>query len=61
MSQRGKPSTAHEYSKSGECIHCGMYRKAVEELSHNCTPAREARQDELDRIETETQANDHGE
>ena len=71
MSHRGKPSTAHEYDKAGVCIHCGMYRNNVELLNHNCTPIREMRQDELDRIageqeqrqlaEAESEGNDHGE
>jgi hypothetical protein len=46
MSQRGKQSTAHEYDKSGACIHCGMYKSNVDLLSHNCTIAREAIEDE---------------
>lgn len=41
MALPGKPSTAHEYSKSGECIHCGMYRNIVEKLVHCCTRERE--------------------
>jgi hypothetical protein len=41
MALKGKPSTAHEYSKTGECIHCGLYKKIVDELSHVCTKERE--------------------
>ena len=41
MALRGKASTAHEYSKTGECIHCGMYKNIVEKLSHVCTKERE--------------------
>ncbi len=49
MSQRGKPSTAHDY-KNGQCLWCGMYKVNVDKMSHECTAAREARQDELERI-----------
>lgn len=45
MSQRGKPSTAHEYDKREQCIHCGMYKVNVESLKHECTRAREAQVD----------------
>lgn len=45
MAQRGKPSTAHQYDKSGACIHCGMYRTAVEQMQHVCKPWREALED----------------
>lgn len=41
MALPGQASTAHEYGPSGECIHCGMYRKTAEELSHVCTMQRE--------------------
>lgn len=41
MSQRGQQSTAHEYDKRDQCIHCCMYRSNVEKLSHDCKPARE--------------------
>lgn len=67
MSQRGKPSTAHEYDKSEACIHCGMYRSAVIAMSHNCTVKREAWADEQDAIVAakstlaQAEANDHGE
>jgi hypothetical protein len=37
----GKPSTAHEYDKSGQCIHCQMHKHMVEKMSHVCTMARE--------------------
>jgi len=45
MAQRGKPSTAHEYDKSGACIYCGMYKNNVDALSHTCTPQRESEAD----------------
>ena len=45
MALKGQPSTAHEFSKSGECIHCGMHRKFVEEFVHVCTKARELAED----------------
>ena len=72
MSQRGKPSTAHEYDKNDCCIHCGMYRVNVELMSHVCTPDREAIADAKDHIDqdeadkqkwlaAEKEANDHGE
>lgn len=62
MAQRGQASTAHEYDKMGACIHCGMYRNNVERISHVCTSAREAIQDEIDRVKAmEQEANDHGE
>jgi hypothetical protein len=41
MSERGKPSTAHEYNQSEACIHCGVYKVNIEKMSLNCTPARE--------------------
>ena len=41
MALPGKPSTAHEYSIRGECIHCGMYKATVLELTHVCTKERE--------------------
>jgi len=41
MAQRGKPSTAHEYDKNQQCIHCGMHKANVESMSHVCTPERE--------------------
>ena len=55
MAQRGKASTAHEYDKSGACVHCGMYKVNVEMLQHVCTPAREAAED------VKAEVNDHGE
>lgn len=67
MAHRGKPSTAHEYSKTGECIHCGMYRSAVEMMAHVCTAQRERQQDEKDAVAAaqdaliQAEANDHGE
>jgi len=45
MSQRGKPSTAHQYDKRAQCIHCGMYKVNVEAMNHDCTAAREALED----------------
>lgn len=45
MALIGKSSTAHEYDKSGQCIHCGMYRNIVEELTHVCTMKREVETD----------------
>jgi hypothetical protein len=45
MAQKGKPSTAHVYDKTGACIYCGMYRSSVEAMSHVCTPKREAEED----------------
>lgn len=45
MALRGKPSTAHEYSPSGDCIHCGMSKKIVELLTHCCTKEREIESD----------------
>jgi hypothetical protein len=42
MSEKGKPSTAHQYDKRDQCVHCGMYRVNVEKLNHDCTPEREA-------------------
>jgi hypothetical protein len=50
MAQRGKPSTAHEYDKTGACAHCGMYRVSVEQMNHVCTPNREALQDVKDKL-----------
>jgi hypothetical protein len=41
MAQRGKPSTAHEYNKINQCIHCGMYKVSVEKMTHVCTIERE--------------------
>lgn len=41
MSERGKPSTAHEYNLRGECIHCHVYKVNIEAMSLNCTVARE--------------------
>ena len=46
MAQRGQPSTAHEYDKNGQCIHCRMYKVNVDLLSHVCTPARELESDQ---------------
>jgi hypothetical protein len=48
MAQRGKPSTAHEYDKTGACIYCGMYRNCVEQMAHVCTVKREAEEDAKD-------------
>ena len=45
MSERGKPSTAHEYNKSNCCIHCELYKVNIESMSLNCTPAREKEAD----------------
>ena len=41
MSERGKPSIAHEFNKSGMCVHCELYEVNVNKMSLNCTPARE--------------------
>lgn len=41
MAQRGKVSKAHEYDSRDCCIHCGMYRNNVEQMSHVCKPGRE--------------------
>jgi hypothetical protein len=67
MSQRGQQSTAHEYDKSGACIHCGMYRVNVERLSHECIGSREIEEDrkvaefaEQNRL-NQMEGNDHGE
>ena len=46
MSQPGKPSTAHEYGKGDQCIHCGTHRVNVERLKLECTWAREHATDE---------------
>jgi hypothetical protein len=45
MSQKGKPSTAHVYDNLEACIYCGMYKVNVEQMNHECTPAREAEED----------------
>lgn len=45
MAQKGKPSTAHEYDKNDQCIHCGMHKVNVEKLTHVCTAVREAAED----------------
>lgn len=45
MALPGQPSTAHEFSKTGECIHCGMYENVVIELKHVCTIEREIKTD----------------
>lgn len=45
MAQRGQSSTAHEYDKTGACVHCGMYKNVVEMLKHVCTQKREAEED----------------
>lgn len=37
----GKISTAHEYDKNGQCIHCSMRKHMVEKMSHVCTGERE--------------------
>jgi hypothetical protein len=47
MSQKGKPSTAHEYDQRDQCIHCQMYRVNVEAMSHDCTVAREEKVDRM--------------
>jgi hypothetical protein len=64
MSQRGMPSTAHQYDKPrGQCLHCHMYQNMVEEYTHVCTPEREALADAKiakDRVLAK-EANDHGE
>jgi hypothetical protein len=41
MALYGKPSTAHEYGRNDHCIHCGMLKKIVDQLSHVCTKERE--------------------
>ena len=41
MALRGKPSKAHEYNHLNACIHCGMAKVNVQQLSHVCTPERE--------------------
>jgi len=46
MAKRGQPSTAHEFDKRGQCLHCWMYKINVETTSHVCTPAREKLADE---------------
>jgi hypothetical protein len=63
MSERGKPSTAHQYDKPrGQCLFCHMYQVNVESLSHNCTPEREMAADRAAQVKTlEKEANDHGE
>jgi hypothetical protein len=60
MSERGKPSTAHQYDRPrGQCIYCHMYQGNVESMSHNCTPEREIAVDRMRAMAKE--ANDHGE
>lgn len=69
MSFPGKPSTAHEYDKRGECVHCGMYKVNVDLMTHDCTRMREAWADgqavlAADRMklqQAQAYANDHGE
>jgi hypothetical protein len=64
MSQRGMPSTAHQYDRPrGQCVHCHMYQGNVEAMSHNCTPEREAIEDAkvLKSRVLAKEANDHGE
>lgn len=64
MSQRGKPSTAHTFHvKTQQCIYCGMYKVNVESTSHDCTPEREAWNDErIPKLAVlAKEANDHGE
>lgn len=41
MGLPGKPSTAHQYNKNGECIFCGTYKNVVDELVLVCTKERE--------------------
>jgi hypothetical protein len=41
MALPGKPSTAHVYGKSGECVYCSMYESAVNIFKHLCTRERE--------------------
>lgn len=41
MSQRGMPSTAHEYNAQEQCIYCHMYKVNVDNYAHECTVARE--------------------
>lgn len=38
----GKPSEAHSYDERWQCVYCGMYKSAVEQMTHVCTPEREA-------------------
>jgi hypothetical protein len=45
MALAGKASTAHEYDKGDQCIHCRMYRNMVEALVHVCTREREVATD----------------
>lgn len=63
MSQRGQPSTAHQYDKRDQCVHCGMYRVNVELLNHECTAEREAEADrkfEIAKREGQLQEAEHG-
>lgn len=42
MSVRGKQSDAHEFNPGSEqCVHCGMYKNHIVQLSHECLPKRE--------------------
>ena len=45
MALPGKPSTAHEFDKTNQCIHCGMYKNVVEQLVHVCTFEQEVKAD----------------
>jgi hypothetical protein len=51
VSQRGKPSIAHEFDKRDSCIHCGMYRVNVTQLNHVCKQWRENQVDEQEAAE----------
>lgn len=64
MSQRGMPSTAHEFDGNNQCIHCHMYRVNVLKYVHECTAAREKIADaqfELDKLKQEEQQVKNGE
>lgn len=45
MSQKGKPSTAHDYNEINACKYCGGYKNNIEAMSLVCTPEREAESD----------------
>lgn len=45
MSERGKPSEAHEYER-GQCIYCHSYKNVIDSMSLECTPERERITDE---------------
>ena len=53
MAQRGQLSTAHEYDKNGQCIHCRMYKVNVDALSHVCIPAREMEAEVVKKVVSE--------